>query len=92
MRPVHLIITMIRWIRASRLSIHNSLTDLGVVFGLLGACHLGRVKLLLLLFRTRTHLVEREFIIEDLLVRIHFIIKMIRWIGLAPWEFEFFSR
>jgi len=23
------------------------------------------------------------------LVRIHFIIVMIRWIGLAPWEFEF---
>ena len=25
----------------------------------------------------------------DLLVRIHFIIVMIRWTGLAPWEFEF---
>ena len=24
-----------------------------------------------------------------LLVRIHFIIVMIRWTGLAPWEFEF---
>ena len=23
------------------------------------------------------------------LVRIHFIIVMIRWTGLAPWEFEF---
>jgi len=23
------------------------------------------------------------------LVRIHFIIEMIRWTGLAPWEFEF---
>ena len=23
------------------------------------------------------------------LVRIHFIIMMIRWTGLAPWEFEF---
>ena len=30
----------------------------------------------------------REFFIEDLLVRIHFIIVMIRWIGIAPWEFE----
>ena len=26
---------------------------------------------------------------ENLLVRIHFIIVMIRWTGLAPWEFEF---
>ena len=32
---------------------------------------------------------EREFVIDDLLVRIHFIIVMIRWTGLAPWEFEF---
>jgi len=27
--------------------------------------------------------------IDNLLVRIHFIIVMIRWAGLAPWEFEF---
>ena len=26
--------------------------------------------------------------IDNLLVRIHFIIVMIRWTGLAPWEFE----
>jgi len=35
---------------------------------------------------------EREFFIDNLLVRIHFIIvmiRMIRWTGLAPWEFEF---
>jgi hypothetical protein len=32
---------------------------------------------------------EREFLIDNLLVRIHFIIEMIRWTGLAPWEFEF---
>ena len=25
----------------------------------------------------------------EVLVRIHFIIVMIRWTGLAPWEFEF---
>ena len=30
---------------------------------------------------------ERD--IDNLLVRIHFIIVMIRWTGLAPWEFEF---
>jgi len=32
---------------------------------------------------------EREFFIDNLLVRIHFIIVMIRWTGLAPWECEF---
>jgi len=32
---------------------------------------------------------EREFCIDNLLVRFHFIIEMIRWTGLAPWEFEF---
>jgi len=31
---------------------------------------------------------ERECFIVNLLVRIHFIIVMIRWTGLAPWEFE----
>jgi len=32
---------------------------------------------------------ERVFFIDNLLVRIHFIIVMIRWTGLAPWKFEF---
>jgi len=32
---------------------------------------------------------QREFLIEKLLVRIHFIIVMVRWAGLAPWELEF---
>jgi len=32
---------------------------------------------------------KRELCIDNLLVRIHFIIVMIRWTGLAPWEFEF---
>jgi len=32
---------------------------------------------------------EREFFVDFLLVRIHFIIVMIWWTGLAPWEFEF---
>ena len=30
---------------------------------------------------------EREFFIDNQLVRIHVIIVMIRWTGLAPWEF-----
>jgi len=32
---------------------------------------------------------ERKFFIDNLLVRIHFIIVMIRRTGLAPWDFEF---
>ena len=31
----------------------------------------------------------KEFFIDNLLVRIHFIIVMIWWTGLALWEFEF---
>ena len=32
---------------------------------------------------------EREFCVDNLLVPIHFIIEMIRWTGLASWDFEF---
>ena len=32
---------------------------------------------------------EGGFFIDNLLVPIHFIIEMIWWTGLAPWEFEF---
>ena len=32
---------------------------------------------------------KREFLIDNLLVRIHFIIVIIRWAGLAPCEFKF---
>ena len=32
---------------------------------------------------------ETEFFIENLPVGIHLLIVMIRWTGLAPWEFEF---
>jgi len=39
--------------------------------------------------QTRKQGDEREFFIDNLLVRIHFIIEMIRWTGIAPWEFEF---
>jgi len=30
---------------------------------------------------------QREVFIDNLLVQIHFIIVVIRWTGLAPWEF-----
>ena len=36
-----------------------------------------------------SQLQEREFLIDNLLVRIHYIIVMITWTGFAPWEFEF---
>ena len=32
---------------------------------------------------------EREFFIDNLLARVHFIVVMIRWTSLASWEFEF---
>ena len=32
--------------------------------------------------------VPRERVIDNLLVRIHYIIVMIKWTGLAPWEFD----
>ena len=32
---------------------------------------------------------ERDFFIDNLLVQMHFIIKMIWWTGLAPWQLEF---
>ena len=32
---------------------------------------------------------ERDFVINNLLVRIHFIIEMIWWTGIAPWELQF---
>ena len=32
---------------------------------------------------------KREFFIDNLLVRIHFSMVMIRWTGLVPREFEF---
>ena len=41
------------------------------------------------IFSDRHHYREKEFFIDNLLVRIYFIIVMIRWTGLAPWEFEF---
>ena len=27
--------------------------------------------------------------VDKLLVRIHFVIGLVRWTGLAPWQFEF---
>ena len=35
------------------------------------------------------HLSEKDFFIDNLLVRIHHITVMNKWTGLAPWEFEF---
>ena len=35
--------------------------------------------------RISSHNREREFFIDNLLVRVHFILVMLRWTGLAPW-------
>ena len=32
---------------------------------------------------------QKQFFVDNFLVRIHFVIVMIRWTGLAQWEFEF---
>jgi len=37
----------------------------------------------------RFRVAVREFFIDNLLVRINFIIEMVWWTGLAPWEFDF---
>ena len=42
-----------------------------------------------MLFPYLSRVAERDFFTDNLLVRVHFIIEMIWWIGLAPWEFEF---
>jgi len=39
--------------------------------------------------KTKQRTLERESLIKNLLVRVHFIFEMICWTGLAPWEFEF---
>ena len=38
---------------------------------------------------TSVQRIRGESFIDNLLLRIHLIIVMIRWTGLAPWEFEF---
>ena len=42
-----------------------------------------------LLKRVPQYPLERDFFIDNLLLQIHFVIEMIWWSGLAPWEFEF---
>ena len=38
-------------------------------------------------FRPEAFCEVKEFFIENILVRIHFIIEIIWWTSLAPWEF-----
>ena len=112
-RPVHLVITMIKWMRASRLSIKNCLSQVAsqtknnyvteicsgseagsylrlidfVYHSTLGLRVIKKKKKAPTSSSIRTS--EREFFIDNLLIRIHFIIVMIRWTGLAPWDFGF---
>ena len=39
--------------------------------------------------QVRPALPEREFFVDNLLVRIHIVFVIIRWTGLAPWDLEF---
>ena len=39
--------------------------------------------------KVSAQMLQRDLFIENLLVQIHFSIVMIRWTGLAPWEFDF---
>ena len=77
-RPVPLIITMVKWIRTSRLLIKNSLSPERLSF----VKRLVLVKRLNFLPACRPPRApvpaEGEFFIDNLLVRIHFIIVMIR--------------
>ena len=51
----------------------------------MGRSRSGRVQSASIDLRAR----EKDFFIDNLLVRIHLIIAMIRWTGLAPWAFKF---
>ena len=92
--PVHQIISMIQWIRTSRLSINNSLSSKGGGSVLVGSTSSMCGKSTPPLSGGRPGgpndaiLPRREFIV-NLLVRIHVIIVMIWWTGLAPWELKF---
>ena len=75
-RPVHLIITMIKWIRTSRLSIKKGSACMRPFSDMSGGITAG----------SSSDICPESSLLT---VRIHFIIVMIRWTGLAPWEFEF---
>ena len=116
------IISMIKWIRTSRLSIKNSLSEVGEAIARMWWVAVSKKRTFsptsarealaqaasppilgirelpsngCAVRKDPPSLRETEFFIDNLLVRIHFIIVMIRWTGLAPWEFElrsFLSR
>ena len=67
-RPVHLITTMIKWIRTGRLSMKNFLSQVGC-----------RYKVLFLSLMGCNPPERESFLIDNLLVRILFIIVIVRW-------------
>ena len=65
----------------------------GYIYIWVGICWLGTVRVYAGWTLARREVwdalrLERELFIDNLLVRIHFITEMIRWTGLAPWEFD----
>jgi len=79
------------WVRQKACSPWNSSTYRGTSL-IRNTPLLGRLHGILLdgaLLKAPVAAREGGFFIDSLLVRIHFIIVMIRWTGLAPREFEF---
>ena len=82
------IITMIKWIRTSKLSIKElSLCLMCAIFARQQTTQRASHGIL----EAVRCLEEKVFFIDNLLVRIHFIIEMIWSTGLAPREWIFFS-
>ena len=88
MRKAGLLISMIKWTRTSRLSIKISLSlDAGI-----GRFLTKIVPSSYTFCFTKPQSpppYRKTFLIDNLLVQIHFIIETIWWTSLAPWEFEF---
>ena len=82
------IISTTKWIRTNRLSIKNSLSSELSRSLAGGGGGSSRAKRFVFWRGNEPHN-ERDLCIDNLLVRIHFIIVMIGCTGLAPWEFEF---
>jgi len=83
---IHFIIVMITWTGLAPWEFESHITPPGAVVPWDGPRRggLGQRR------RKRRHLLEKEtHLLTNLLVRIHFIIVMISWTGLAPWESEF---
>ena len=60
-----------------------------IAAGIMVGSTLGRCRIACKISGEGVKLVERQFIIKNLLVRIHLTILMIKWTGPVPWKFVF---